>query len=55
MSDTKANEINKNASKNQPERPRMTKPVTGEFNKNKKKLGGMIKSHRASKGKTDVR
>jgi len=53
MQGTNANRINKEKN-GEVEKPKMTKPVTGEFKKNRKKLGSMMKNKRqqqSSKGK----
>lgn len=49
MQDTKPTQNNNNV----PEKPRMTKPVTGEFKKNQKKLGSMLRSNRVQQKKGD--
>jgi len=46
MQDTKPTQ---NQNNNVPEKPRMTKPVTGEFKKNQKKLGTMMRQNRQVK------
>lgn len=48
MQDTNANRINKQAN-GETEKPKMTKPVTGQFKKHKRQLGSMMKNARQQK------
>lgn len=48
MQDTNANRINKQNS-GEVEKPKMTKPVVGQFKKHKKQLGSMMKQARQQK------
>lgn len=43
------NAANKNVSNEQPEKPKMVKPVVGTFKKHRKQLGTMLKNSRTQK------